>query len=252
MKVEVLVATMNQTDYSLIDKMNIQTDAIIGNQCNRNSIEEIKWKKNNIKYLNFNEKGVGLNRNNALMRATGDYCLFADDDMIYVDNYEEKVIKAFRDIPKADIIIFNLIEKEKKRKIIDKTVRIHWYNYLKFGTVRIAVKLSSIRKKGIYFNQCFGGGTEHSHGEDNLFLTSCLKNKLKIYAVPEFIGELTESRESTWNKGYDMKYIKDQGVLYKTISPKWWKILCLQDAFRHRKKYNRNFLVTYKKMTKEN
>ena len=51
---------------------------------------------------------------------------------------------------------------------------------------------------GIYFNQCFGGGTEYSHGEDNLFLTDCLRKGLKIYAYPEYIAKLTEERKSTW------------------------------------------------------
>ena len=63
--IEVLVATMNQNDHSLIKRMNIQTDAIVGNQCNRDSIEEFCYNGRNITYLNFCEKGVGLNRNNA-------------------------------------------------------------------------------------------------------------------------------------------------------------------------------------------
>ena len=37
--VQVLVAAMNQTDHSLLDRMNIQSDAIIGNQCDYNSGE---------------------------------------------------------------------------------------------------------------------------------------------------------------------------------------------------------------------
>ena len=65
MTIQVLVAAMNQDDHSLPQKMNLKCDAIIGNQCNRNSIEESEWKGNKIKYLNFNERGVGLNRNNA-------------------------------------------------------------------------------------------------------------------------------------------------------------------------------------------
>lgn len=40
LKVEVLVATMDQKDDSLVKKMNIQTDAIIGNQCDFNRIEK--------------------------------------------------------------------------------------------------------------------------------------------------------------------------------------------------------------------
>ena len=39
-KIEVLVAAMNQTDYSLLERMNIQTDAVVVNQANSDSMEE--------------------------------------------------------------------------------------------------------------------------------------------------------------------------------------------------------------------
>ena len=42
------------------------------------------------------------------MRATGDICLFADDDMIYVNDYSKLVENAFLENPTADVIIFNL------------------------------------------------------------------------------------------------------------------------------------------------
>jgi glycosyltransferase involved in cell wall biosynthesis len=93
--IQVLVAAMHQKDHSLLEKMHIKTDAIVANQCEHNSIEDFEWNGNKIRYLNFAERGVGLNRNNALMRATGDICLFADDDMVYVDDYVEKVKSAF-------------------------------------------------------------------------------------------------------------------------------------------------------------
>lgn len=250
MNVQVLVATMNQLDHSLLRKMNIQTDVIVGNQCRHNSIEKFQYKNCNAIYLNFNESGVGLNRNNALMRASADICLFADDDMIYVENYFQIVTQAFERHPDADVLIFNLVEKNPERYIIKKDTRVNYFNYLRYGTARIAVKLKKIRENGIFFNQCFGGGTEHCHGEDNLFLTECLRKKLKIYAVPEYIAKLTDERESTWNNGYDEKYIKDQGYLYKAISKKWWRILCFQDAIRHRKLYNRSFIYVYLTMIK--
>lgn len=250
MEIQVLITTMNQNNHDLIKKMNIDTEAIVGNQCNYNSIEKFYYQGNNIVYLNFNEKGVGLNRNNCLMRATGDICLFADDDMIYVDNYKEIVKKAFLENPKADVIIFNLLEEEKKRYIIKKKHRINYFNYLRYGTVRIAIRLQPVKSNAIYFNQCFGGGTEHCHGEDNLFLTSCLKNKLKIYAVPVTIARLTEERKSTWNNNDIAKYLKDQGALYKTISKKFYLLLCLQDSIRRRKNYNMSFLKSFKLMIK--
>ena len=75
MKVQVLVAAMHQKDHALLEKMNIQSDAIVANQCDFNSVEDFEWNGHKIRYLNFAERGVGLNRNNALMRANGDICL---------------------------------------------------------------------------------------------------------------------------------------------------------------------------------
>lgn len=252
MKIQVLVAAMNQTDHSLPKKMNIKCDAIIGNQCERNSIEKYIWNGHNIEYLNFAERGVGLNRNNALMRATGDICLFADDDMVYCDDYVETVNKAFKRHPDADLIAFNIIEEHPSRFVIKKEGRIWYHNYLRYGTARVAVRLKSIKEKGISFNLCFGGGTEHCHGEDNIFLTDCLKKGLKIYSVPKNIAKLTEERCSTWNKGYNEKYLRDQGCLYKAISRRYWKLLCLQDAIRRCKRdYKMSWLKAYKLMSGE-
>lgn len=248
LKIQVLIATMNQTDHSLLKKMNIQTDAIVGNQCDNNSVDIFEYNGQRMMYYNFAERGVGLNRNNTLMRADADICLFADDDMTYVDNYAEIVKRAFLNNPTADIIVFNLIGRDTERDKILKKHTVHWYNYLKYGTARIAFRLASVKKNGIYFNQCFGGGTEHCHGEDNLFLTACLKNKLKLIAVPEYIAALTEERESSWNIGYNDKYLFDQGALYYALSKRYWKLLCFQDAVRHYKRYTRTAFKSFKLM----
>lgn len=257
MKVQVLVATMNQTDHSLLDKLNIKSDVIVGNQCDYDSVERFDYNGHRAVYLNFAERGVGLNRNNALMRADGDICLFADDDMVYEDDYVEKLCEAFQKNPKADVIVFNLNEPYAKGELrykIPKTTRLNRLNYLRYGTARVAVRLKSVKENGIYFNQCFGGGTEHCHGEDSLFLTACLDKKLRMVAVPVAVATLLENRESTWGGVDNDTYIKDQGCLYYAISKRWWRFLCLQDAFRHHKSYNCSFWKAYRMMvgTKRN
>ena len=81
MKIQVLASIMMEPKNSIkdiINRMNIQTDAIIINQCNENFIEEYKMDNSSvIKMLSFNERGVGLSRNNALMRATRRYCCYS-------------------------------------------------------------------------------------------------------------------------------------------------------------------------------
>jgi len=233
--IEVLVATMNQRDHSLVTKMNIQTDAIIANQSDTNSYESYFYEGHNIKYITYQEIGVGLNRNNALMRATSDYCILADDDITFLDGYPEKVESMFKKYKDADILIFNIQNKDKYQ--IKKAYKVRKINYMKFPTYRIAFRRKKLSYAGIFFNVNFGGGTDHSCGEDTIFLHDCLKLGLHIYAIPETIARINEERDSTWFKGYNKKYFFDRGVLHATLYGKLSRIINLQFLIRHIKLY---------------
>lgn len=252
MNVQVLIATTDQHDYSLLEKMNIQSDAIVANQCNRNEIVEFDYKGHRIKYLSFKEKGVGLNRNNALMRADAELSIIADDDMIFVDGYVDIVKKHFRENPDVDVIIFNLLERNSSRYVIKKKFRVRYWNFMRFGAARLVFKTRSVTKHGISFNLHFGGGAEYSAGEDTLFLYDCLKHGLKIIAVPDAIAILTNDRGSSWFEGYTDKYFYDKGVLFAAMSKRWSKLLCLQFAIRRRKLFEKEktWYEAYKLMLK--
>lgn len=236
--IQVLVATMNQKDYSLLEKMNIQSDAIIANQCDRNEIEEFNYQGNRVKFMSFAERGVGLNRNNALLRADADICVLADDDLVYVNGYVGIIERAFRDNPNADVIIFNLYEKNPRRFVTKKKLKVNFFNFMRFGAPRIAFRTNRIKKYGIFFNVYFGGGSKYSAGEDTLFILECLKKGLKIIAVPDYIATLVENRSSSWFKGYTDKFFMDRGALFACISKKWAKLLALQFCIRHRKRFS--------------
>lgn len=234
MNIQVLIASMNQTDHSLLEKMHIQSDAIVGNQCNNNSVEQFEWNGHSVKYLNFAERGVGLNRNNTLLRASADIVSFADEDVVFVDKYEEIVSRAFKELPQADAIIFNTINigGNRARRINHKVKRVRFYNAFNYDTSRIAVRLNSIKRENITFHSCFGGGTRYSSGEDTLFIGDMLKAGLKIYTYPEFV--LTaDSSSSTWFRGFTEKYLHDKGAMFCALSKRWALLLCIQDLIRH-------------------
>ena len=227
MNVQVLVAAMHQTDYSLLQKMNIRSDVIVGNQCDRNSVENFEFNGYKATYLNFKERGVGLNRNNALIRATGDICLFADEDLVYADNYVEIIKKAFEKRPQADALIFNINTvggEDRHRRQNTKEKRIRIFNSLNYGATRIAVKRTSLLKKRICFSQLFGGGSMYSSGEDSLIIRDMLKNGLKIYAIPETIAAVDQAA-STWFSGYHEKFFYDKGALMKAMFPRTYYLM---------------------------
>lgn len=253
MNLQVLVSTMHQKDHGLLNKMNIQSDAIIVNQCNMNKFEEFDYKGYNIRFLSLAERGVGLSRNTGLMRVTADICIFADDDVVYDEGYRETVIEAFKNNPKADVILFNVLSTNPERPsfVITKENRIRFYNIFRYGTFRIAVRMTSIYQSNISFSLLFGGGAKYSAGEDSLFLNDCLRSGLKVFSSPQNIGIVTQS-ESTWFKGYTDKYFIDKGVFYATLSKKWSKLLISQFAIRHRNLFEKDKTVieAYKLMCK--
>lgn len=243
--IEVLVASMHQIDlYELPQKMNLQTNAIIGNQCDRNEIVEVEYKGSKIKWLSFAERGVGRNRNNALMRSTADIVLFADDDMVFDDGYPEVVKRLFDQHQCADIIIFNLKGSDgRKRRMTQKP---HFTSKTFFGAARIAARRERLFKNNLFFNLCFGGGTEYSCGEDSLFLTNCKRAGLKILLVPESIATLIEGRQSTWFQGHTDKYFMDYGTLFAATKIKLPYLRMVLYAFKASKSSNRSFAEVLK------
>ena len=219
--IQTLVSTMYQKDYSLLDRMNIQTDAIVINQCDTNKIEEFEYKGHKILWMSLKERGVGLSRNTALMRATADIVLFADDDVCYEDSYASQIVKEFEKYSDTSFIVFSITslrkgEIEKNKKEILPSKKRHWFNVLRFGTFHFAVLREKIIGKNIFFHLLFGGGAPYSCGEDTIFITEALKKGLKVRSSNVYIGNVFHNR-STWFNGYTEKYWFDKGILLRYI-----------------------------------
>lgn len=242
MSVQVLVAAMHRKDHSILEEMNIQSDAIIINQCERNEFEEFECCGHEILFYSLNERGVGLSRNNALMRASKDICLFADEDMVYVDNYSDLIRNEFEKIPDADVIIFSLesLNKDKPLSVIRENKRVRRKEAMRYGCARIAFKRESVLGKNIWFSLLFGGGAKYSCGEDTIFLQDCLKKGLKVYKSTVKIADVKQET-STWFNGYTEKLFFDKGVLLVTVMPKIAKLYALGLAYR----YSRNKSVKH-------
>ncbi len=239
MNIQVLVATTDQNKYKLHEKMNIQTSTIIANQGNLEGVKYISFRGQEIIYINSLTRGVGNNRNIALEFSDADICILADDDMKFIDGYGEIVAYIFKENPKIDVIIFNLIEKETSRYVNKKTIKIHKLNYGKYGSARIAFRRKPIQNFNIRFNQNFGGGAKYSAGEDSIFLNDCLNNKLKILAVPYAIAEIDQNSQSTWFVGYNEKFFKDRGALFCKLNARVSRLMAIRYAFLKHKKYKK-------------
>lgn len=217
MKLQVLVAAVNQNVDALPEKMGLETDAILVNQCGHAAYQEYEHKGKQIRCFSMKERGVGLNRNTALLHAEGEICLFSDEDIHFFPGYEQKVLNAFAQNPDADVITFNFKVDPSRGTYYNETGRrIRWYNYGRYPTYAVAARLEALRRANVCFSLLYGGGARYSNGEDSLFLHDCLKKGLHLYADTALLGEEVY-RESTWFEGYHDKFFFDRGVLYHDL-----------------------------------
>lgn len=234
MKLEVLVATMHQTDFSLVERMNLKCDAVIANQCGKWDYRSCQVADHTVRMLSSDTIGVGTNRNFALQLAQGDILLFADDDMIYYDPKLQGVIDAFEELPEADVILFSA-DMTRNGEIYERrrcrTQRAYLWNSLKYGTYRIAVRRNAIKSRNIWFSTLFGGGCIYSCGEDSIFLRECFRTGLNVYSHSYVLGACAKDK-SSWFVGYTKKYFFDKGAVVACAFPKLKHLIKWYFAFR--------------------
>ncbi len=214
MKIQLLVSAVDKDAAALTKQMHISTDAVIVNQCGRYGYEEITDSGHKIQIFSMPERGVGLSRNTALLHASADVCVFSDEDIMLAEDYEEKICRAYEELPDADMILVNVKVAPSRRTYWNEDIhRVGYRNYGRYPAYSITVKRDALLRANVHYSLLFGGGARYSNGEDSLFLKDCLKAGLKIYSHTICIGEEVE-RESTWFSGYHEKFFRDRGVLY--------------------------------------
>lgn len=237
MNVEVLAAAMFK-DISLYDTMNLQTDAVIINQCDTDDVSEDVIRGHKCRFLSYSERGVGNSRNRALDAASGDILLFADEDVRYADRYADTVIGEFSKNPDADAFIFNIdVEGGVRKEVqISSGEKMTYREALSFGAVRLAVKRDKIGD--IKFSLLFGGGARYGSGEDTLFIQELFRRGLSVYKSTAVIANVRQDT-SSWFDGYTDKYFFDKGALYGALWGGRAKLMSSVTAARWCKKLNR-------------
>jgi len=181
----VLICTHNDGIHELKVKMLPQLkncDVFISHQITDGYKAEI-FSEENIRYDVLHSKGLSKNRNNCLRHLQNDINLIADDDLDYIDAFEEKILSAFSENPDADIITFQMHGKERF-----KTGRKHSrWSIIKVQSVVIAFRKKSIENSNIFFDERFGLGAEYISGEENIFLKDSFDKGLKLLAGPAVI-----------------------------------------------------------------
>ena len=214
MKVEVLLSAMHLTDFSIVRRMNISSDILIINQTDHEGYQEETIDGYKVRMYSTTQRGLSRSRNMALIHASGDICLLADDDEVLADDYDKLICSAFERLPKASIIAFNVDQISKRsvklRKPIMKDSLVN--RFKTYSSWALAFKREDILRAGVYFNIMIGSGSGViSAGEETAWQHQARNVGLMQYEAPEIIATLLDGK-SQWFKGYNEKYFYDLGA----------------------------------------
>ena len=238
---EVLLSAMYLDNEDYIDTLNIHTDCVVINQCDKESARKVKHATSAgdvcVTYIETRERGLSKSRNMAIENATGPLCILCDNDVEYVSDYDRMISDAFARHEDADVLVFFIERPERKRPVFDTERKMGYLSVLKIFSPEVAFRKDAI--SGIAFNELFGAGARYFMGEENLFLYECLKRHKKIVYIPEKIAKVREE-ESTWFKGYNTDFFISRGANYAAMSRIFSIVLILQFAARKIRLYRKD------------
>lgn len=215
MTYNILISCMYQKDASIIERSNVQSDVVIINQCDHDSVEEFdfinkKGRTCHAKFICTTERGLSKSRNMAIRNAWGDICQICDDDEVLADNCEDVILNAYKENPDAGLIAFALIRKDCKKKYPVGRRSLGFRQILKTSSLQITFSRNLLGVHGIMFDEKMGSGTGNGGGEENKFMFDWRKTKAKMLYYPDIIATVNPG-ESQWFHGYDARYFENLG-----------------------------------------
>ena len=245
MKIIALIACMHEKDHGIVERTNVQTDAVVVNQCDEDKVEEYTFTNNKgrecrVIFVNTTERGLSKSRNMAIRYAKdADVCLICDDDEVLEDNYEEIIANAFESTDKIDVASFILKRDDGKGNLGVSEMKMGIREICKLSSVHLAFRREAVVNIGIVFDEKMGSGTGNGGGEDTKFMIDCWRKGLKMRYFPKRIGELLPS-ESQWFEGWNKKLLIDSGWCdRRTFGFFLGYAHILLAVVRHRKEYSK-------------
>ena len=138
--------------------------------------------RDDVKVIFSNSKGSSVNRNILLREASAPYCLTADDDLDFIPDGIEMIIRLFDKSPELSVIALQYINSDGKteKKLSKPTVLPQPSTQRLFHIMRGAcIPKDSNNRKNDFFNENFGVNCIYPCGEEDLWLHDILKSGLK-------------------------------------------------------------------------
>lgn len=214
MKLDVLLSCMHQTDDALIRRSHITGNAVVINQGDREGERCVPTARGSVRWIDSLSRGLTVSRNLAIEGSDADICMLCDDDEVFADDYEQRILGAYETYPQADLIMFNI--ENWRNPFGNEPRELKFPTTIRASSVQISFRRESLIRTGVRFDLLLGAGSGNGAEEEMKFLLDCHRAGLRVFYVPVEVARLNEN-ESTWFSGFDETFFYNRGATTRYI-----------------------------------
>ena len=191
--VEILLSTMNRVSLDFLVPMFPFThfsdfNILIINQTTEDKILRSVYPT--VRVINVFERGLSRSRNLLIANASKKIGLIADDDLVYVEGFDERVLSGFNRFNNAAAIKFCTTNFEgvpfrKYPKV--PVAHLNAMQRLNSSSIEMVLNIDVVQKSGIEFNTNFGLGSTFPLGEEGIFINDLHDAGYQVSHEPKII-----------------------------------------------------------------
>jgi len=191
---EILVSTMNRNSLDFLIPMFpfchfSEFSILVVNQTQENILLLSDFPS--VRIINSFDKGLSRSRNLALKNAIGKIVLIADDDVVYINDFDSAIVQAHNQYNDKAAISF-CIEKPNgllfKKYLPIAKMNLSMIELFNVLSIEISLNKSFFDILGVKFDEHFGLGSTFEMGEEAIFLSDIKEQNQQIAFVPSVIA----------------------------------------------------------------
>jgi len=158
------------------------------------------------KQLSLETTGVAKSRNAAIENASGEYLVFADDDIVFSEQGLQEAITYLDQNQDVSLVLCRASDTVGKlRKNYPQEIKVlGLFNSAKAATYEMIVRVSDVKRLGVRFDERFGAGVENYLGDEYIFIVDLIRTGGRARFLPVTIASHPEvSSGSGWGTHRD-------------------------------------------------
>lgn len=190
-------------------------------------------RREDVRVVELPNRGVAKSRNEALRQAKGKYLIFADDDIVFLEDGLAAALAHLEENGNVAFVLGQAVDEngQLRKNYATKVERLTRFNSAKAATYEMIVRIEAAGQANVWFDEEFGAGAPNYLGDEYIFIVDLIKAGLHCDFVPATLAIHPEvSSGSVWGTEADLAA---RAVIFARVFGAWAPLIRAGFGLKH-------------------